>query len=326
MTLNMLRTSQINPNLSAYAQLFGSFDYNKTPLAPLGTNAVIHERPQQRRTFGDHGREGWYIGPAMHHYRHYTIFVTTTRGDRVSNTVAFFPTKVTMPKTSSQDRLAVAIEEITHVVTNKPHFAAPFIHMGEPINAMLAQLSDILTPATPQTPQPLQTARGVPRVQVPAPETATAPRVAAANTRVPDPSPPAPAPRVQKEPSPSTEPSTPAPAPRVQTLPITTAPTPRVGKQHRAPPSLTSHLRESNYWRPLQRRRIGRTRPTPTGYAYAIDKIEQQEYEHNNPQLLEHHAYAITDEATGEQLEYRHLLKHPKYRVIWLVSAANEFG
>jgi hypothetical protein len=112
----------------------------------------------------------------------------------------------------------------------------------------------------------------------------------------------------------------------VQTHLITTAPTPRVGKQHRTPPSLTRHLRESNYWRPLQRRRIGRTTPTTAGYAYAIDKIEQQEYEHNNPQLLEHHAYAVTDEATGEQLEYHHLLKHPKYRDIWLVSAANEFG
>jgi hypothetical protein len=63
MTLNMLRTSHINPKLSAYTQLFGSFDCNKTLLTPLGTNVVIHERPQQRRTFGDHGCEGWYIGP-----------------------------------------------------------------------------------------------------------------------------------------------------------------------------------------------------------------------------------------------------------------------
>jgi hypothetical protein len=65
MTLNMLRTLHINPKLSAYSQLFGHFDYNKTPLAPLRTKVVIHERPQQRRTFGDHGREGFYIGPGM---------------------------------------------------------------------------------------------------------------------------------------------------------------------------------------------------------------------------------------------------------------------
>ena len=36
MTINMLRRSRINPKLSAYTQTFGMFDYNRTPLAPLG--------------------------------------------------------------------------------------------------------------------------------------------------------------------------------------------------------------------------------------------------------------------------------------------------
>ena len=43
MTLNMLQRSRINPKLSAYTQIFGLFDYNKTPLAPLGTKAFVHE-------------------------------------------------------------------------------------------------------------------------------------------------------------------------------------------------------------------------------------------------------------------------------------------
>lgn len=44
-TLNMLRISRINPNLSAHDQVFGVFNYNRTPLAPLGTKIIIHERP-----------------------------------------------------------------------------------------------------------------------------------------------------------------------------------------------------------------------------------------------------------------------------------------
>ena len=31
LTLNLLRTSRVNPKLSAYAYLFGNFDLNKTP-------------------------------------------------------------------------------------------------------------------------------------------------------------------------------------------------------------------------------------------------------------------------------------------------------
>ena len=35
-TLCMLRTSRMNPKLSAYMQLWVNFDFNKTPLAPAG--------------------------------------------------------------------------------------------------------------------------------------------------------------------------------------------------------------------------------------------------------------------------------------------------
>ena len=37
MKLNMMRPSMLNPKLSAYAQLHGAFDYNKTPPAPHKT-------------------------------------------------------------------------------------------------------------------------------------------------------------------------------------------------------------------------------------------------------------------------------------------------
>jgi hypothetical protein len=246
MTLNILRTSRINTKLSAYTQVFGSFDYNKTPLAPLGTKVVIHERPQQRRTFGDHGREGWYIGPAMHHYRHYSIFVTATHGDRVSNTVEFFPTKVNMPETSSADRLTTAIEEISHIVKHQPHPAAPFLHNGEPTNAMLAQLGEIFAPTTPQTPPLLTTNRVVPRVQASVTEPVPSPRVAAATPRVLNPNNPAATPRVLN-------PSIPTPSPRVPTAPIPITRTPRAQPQPRTPKALTGHLREGSYWQPSQR-------------------------------------------------------------------------
>ena len=35
-TLNMLRPSKLNPKISAYMQLHGVFDFNKTPIAPAG--------------------------------------------------------------------------------------------------------------------------------------------------------------------------------------------------------------------------------------------------------------------------------------------------
>ena len=44
-TLNMLRVSRINPKLSAYAVLEGQFNFDKTPLAPVGTKALVFLDP-----------------------------------------------------------------------------------------------------------------------------------------------------------------------------------------------------------------------------------------------------------------------------------------
>ena len=97
MALNMLRQSRINPKLSAHDQLFGTFNYNRTPLAPLGTKVIIHEKPKQRASWDPHGKEGWLTGPAMNHYRYFEVAVDNTEGERVSDTIEFLPTKYDMP-------------------------------------------------------------------------------------------------------------------------------------------------------------------------------------------------------------------------------------
>ena len=43
LTLNLLRPSRINPRISSEAQLNGAVDFNRTPLAPPGTKALIYE-------------------------------------------------------------------------------------------------------------------------------------------------------------------------------------------------------------------------------------------------------------------------------------------
>jgi hypothetical protein len=69
MTLNMLRNSRINPKLSAATHIFGQYDSNRAPMAPPGTRIISHETPGRRRTWAPYGQDGWYIGPALEHYR-----------------------------------------------------------------------------------------------------------------------------------------------------------------------------------------------------------------------------------------------------------------
>ena len=44
-TLNLLRSARSNPALSAYAYVFGNFNFAATPIAPPGTKVVAHLLP-----------------------------------------------------------------------------------------------------------------------------------------------------------------------------------------------------------------------------------------------------------------------------------------
>ena len=109
MTLNMLQYLRINPKLSAYAQLFGIFDYNKMPLAPIGTKAFIHKRSNQRQTFADHGKIAFVIGPAMQHYHESTFYIPSTRGMQNTDTYVFLQSKFDLSANTAADRPTVAL-------------------------------------------------------------------------------------------------------------------------------------------------------------------------------------------------------------------------
>ena len=60
LSLNLLRGSRINPHLSAWAQVHGAYDFNRTPIAPPGTHVLVHEKPDARKTWAPHAVDAWY--------------------------------------------------------------------------------------------------------------------------------------------------------------------------------------------------------------------------------------------------------------------------
>ena len=80
LNLNLLRPSRLNPKMAAEAMLNGPFDFKRTPIAPLGTKCLVHEKPVVCGTWAPHGVYGWYVGPAQDHYRCYTVYIPSTKG------------------------------------------------------------------------------------------------------------------------------------------------------------------------------------------------------------------------------------------------------
>eukprot|EP00957_Ditylum_brightwellii_P052574 3986220-Ditylum_brightwellii.AAC.1 len=64
-TINLLQALCVNPKVSAWAYLNGHFDFDRTPLAPVGTKCIIYEDPKSQGTWDVHGKDAFYLGPAL---------------------------------------------------------------------------------------------------------------------------------------------------------------------------------------------------------------------------------------------------------------------
>ena len=68
-TLNMIRPCTLNPHLSAFEAMEGMYSFDATPMAPIGTEMLMHLKPIRRNTWAYHALKSWYIAPALKHYR-----------------------------------------------------------------------------------------------------------------------------------------------------------------------------------------------------------------------------------------------------------------
>ena len=149
LTLNLLRGSRINPKLSAWEQIHGRFDYNRTPIAPPGIRVLVHEKSSQRKTWDPHAQEAWYLGPALESYRCHRVYVIATRGERIVNTLTWFPQKLAMPIATPSDLIRTAIKDLTAALQS-PTTGTAVSHLTPTETEQLQHLADLLTNKTDQ--------------------------------------------------------------------------------------------------------------------------------------------------------------------------------
>ena len=116
LTLNLLRPSNVAPNVSAYAYMHGQFDFNATPLAPLGCPVQLYLKPHRRKSWAKHAADGWYLGVSLKHYRCHIIWNKETQAERISDTVFFKHKYITQPTLTPEDLLLKAIHDLRHVI------------------------------------------------------------------------------------------------------------------------------------------------------------------------------------------------------------------
>eukprot|EP00957_Ditylum_brightwellii_P019003 1430359-Ditylum_brightwellii.AAC.1 len=114
-TLNLLQPCCINPALSAQTAMHGEFHFESTPMAPPGTKALIHIKPNKRASWGFHADNAWYIKVLMH----------KTAAQRITDTVCFQHHAVQIPQITPAERIEKATKALTDAVRNVPVEAPP---------------------------------------------------------------------------------------------------------------------------------------------------------------------------------------------------------
>jgi hypothetical protein len=291
-TIAILRSSNVVPNVSAYAYHHGQLGFNRTPLAPMGCAVQFHNKPTKRRSWGEHSSDGWYIGIAPEHYRCHKIFVKATRAIRSSDTVFFKHKYITQPAITPADAIVKAYQDLLHAIWGIKNVK------GSAHLEALQCIETTLTPPTHSTTQTLPTThhrkpvpQQHPRVQIVLPNTNTrlivTPNTNTATNAAP--------PRVEE----SLE------FPRVEDD-DTTQVAPQLSPIETAPHKSIADRVKNRHHQPET------TPPESIAQRVAMRRREQ--------------AAPVLDVDTGKLLEYRALLKHPKFRAAWSTSAANEFG
>lgn len=143
-TLNLLRSARNNPALSAYAYIYENFNFAATPLAPPGTRVVVHTDPEKRLSWELNGENGWYVGPAMDHYRCVICYFPWTRTTRTCETVTFFLHDIPFPQVTFKDHLQQAADDIVTILTAPPSPTVPSLSAGDPDRNTLLKIAQQL--------------------------------------------------------------------------------------------------------------------------------------------------------------------------------------
>jgi hypothetical protein len=322
LTLNLLRQSHIAPALSAWeAYNNAPYNFDATPIGPCGCPVIIHNNPNKRLAWAFRGREGFSIGPALEHYRCFQVVDSLTKALVISDTVEFRHDYLAAPAVSYEDRLlhainflSTAINEATDDTCNAQLIAID--NLREIFNkwqltthplSLLPQTPSPATPVAPAQPPPSRNTTHSPRVMptpgiappkpLPAPTPASAPRVSPTKTATPSPRVPA------------------STAPPV--LPVAT----RTRSQRiPASPGLGEAIALRTRSRTLAQLSANRARVNLVMLAHAAQASN------SNSSINAFLAASVLDHETGKSLEYRQLIKHPKYNKLWSSSYAKELG
>ena len=115
-----MRKCRQNPLLSAWAAVEGEFHFDATPIAPPGSEMLMHNNPNRRRTFGFNAKNACYIAPCFQHYIIFKGIMASTGAERISDTVRFKHHAIVITQLTLANRTLEASRKLDIAIKQQP--------------------------------------------------------------------------------------------------------------------------------------------------------------------------------------------------------------
>ena len=81
-------------------------------MSAMGYRVMIHEPANLRSSWRFHAIPGYYVSPALNHYRCFTVFPTKIRTPRISDTIEFRHDYIIVPHVKPDDKVINSVNKI----------------------------------------------------------------------------------------------------------------------------------------------------------------------------------------------------------------------
>ena len=104
LTLSHLRGYSPDKKLSSYEGIHGrKYDFMAHPLHVPGVRTVALTPADKRESWGPHGVDSFYLGPAPDHYRCFRVLIPSTNDIRITDSLSWHQTKTFSPGASKEE-------------------------------------------------------------------------------------------------------------------------------------------------------------------------------------------------------------------------------
>jgi hypothetical protein len=291
----------MTPSVSAYAYFWSQRDYNAKPFALLRCKVEAHVTPGVQETWAPHTASGCYVSNAWEHYKCHKDYISDTTSIRTCLTVFFKHKDITMLSITPENALIEVADYLTDAISG-------------------------LVPKTTITADATDQLMAIFKLQAKAnKDTGTAQRVLGDCAQ---------AERMIKE---EQELEKNANQKEIQHRHVTPSPTFEVeytkdtALANRALPQITHNKFEAPQLANTHQQQ--RARMLTQDFMLECMEIPgfkalftpRQAAARQYPlQFLFDFAYSVLDDKTGNLLKYCHLMKHPKYKDVWIKSFGTE--